>query len=142
MGRYCYFSNGFEYKFWFGVQESGFDFLLNAGIPLLENFTLTETDVCGLDGCGLEFSFKTNKDVLLGYICGKWSRMEFVVPDFTKFDTNEDGVGKLYDELFEKNEFNHSMGSPEAEEGANFCLACLIYLMGRDGDVVSGRYEV
>jgi len=25
MGRWCYFSNGFEYKFRFGVQDSGFD---------------------------------------------------------------------------------------------------------------------
>ena len=32
MGRYCYFGNGFHYKFWFGVQDSGFGFLNNAGV--------------------------------------------------------------------------------------------------------------
>jgi len=32
MGRYCYFGNGFQYKFWVGVQDSGFGFLNNAGV--------------------------------------------------------------------------------------------------------------
>lgn len=32
MGRYCYFDSGFVYKFWFGVQESGFYFLEKDGI--------------------------------------------------------------------------------------------------------------
>ena len=27
MGRWCYFRNGVDYKFWFGIQNSGFDFL-------------------------------------------------------------------------------------------------------------------
>ena len=31
MGRYAYFSNGFEYKFWFAVQDSGFEFLEKVG---------------------------------------------------------------------------------------------------------------
>jgi hypothetical protein len=32
MGRWCWFSNGFDYKFWFGVQASGFDCLAEKGI--------------------------------------------------------------------------------------------------------------
>jgi hypothetical protein len=32
MGRYCYFSNGYEYKFWYAVQDSGFCFLEDEGV--------------------------------------------------------------------------------------------------------------
>ena len=42
MGRYCYFGNGFEYKFWLGTQDSGFEFLNNAGVreSLSKNYDL------------------------------------------------------------------------------------------------------
>jgi hypothetical protein len=32
MGRWCYFNNGFEYKFWFGRQNSGFLFFADKGV--------------------------------------------------------------------------------------------------------------
>jgi hypothetical protein len=42
MGRHCFFGNGFEYKFWVGIQDSGFTFLESAGVKecVLRNYDL------------------------------------------------------------------------------------------------------
>jgi hypothetical protein len=127
MGRYCYFSNGFAYKFWFGIQNSGFDFIRY----YLTDFTLTDE---------LEFSFKFDEEALLEHIRDTWGG-QHTLPIFEKYTSSEKDVDEMYDELFNTNEFNTDMDNKAATHDANFCLACIVYLIGRGGNTVSGTYE-
>lgn len=41
MGRYCYFSNGVEYKFWFAVQDSGFGNIQGVDENARDNYNIS-----------------------------------------------------------------------------------------------------
>ena len=74
MGRYCFFTTGFEYKFAFGVQESS-DILLFGGEAGVEVHTWTQKDI--------PFIAAMVKDVC----------------DFEKYDKNLDGTYELEEDL-------------------------------------------
>lgn len=115
MGRYCYFDSGFEYKFWFGIQDSGFDFLTWCAVDYRPrknddnyDFTIMIDD--------------TYLDVLQTCYPG------YPLPDFMKYDTTTEGTQQLYDDMEKRN--------------ADFCLACIVYHIGMYTDLmIQGVFE-
>jgi hypothetical protein len=120
MGRYCYFSNGFEYKFWFGEQPSGFDFLRRI-------ITLTETEI--EEGI-VEFSLSFEKNKMLTHL----ERYDLELPEFEEYDKSIEGTHVMYESIL-----NNICGGLS---GANFSLACILYHMSLYDTNISGTYEL
>lgn len=125
MGRYCYFSNGFEYKFWFGIQESGFEFLKDAIGGDLGTYA---------GASEISFAFVVYPCKLLEYL-QEYEHLK--IPDWDKYEKTTTGTQMMYDDIIGQIDFSVY----NDVTAANFCLACIIYHMSLYEKCIHGTYE-
>ena len=126
MGRYCFFSNGFEYKFWFGVQESGFEFLQDAIGGDIGTQIHPHNDI--------SFAFVVYSCKLLEHL-QEYEHLK--IPDWDKYEKTTTGTYMMYDDIIKQ--IDHSLDNTVYI--ANFCLACIIYHMSLYEKCISGTFE-
>jgi hypothetical protein len=143
MGRWCYFDNGFAYKFWFAVQDSGFAFLPWCKIeeePMMEGRYNDETDEVDEDDLvetgEVRFVVKLN-DTYLQDLAAKYP--QFKMPEFDKYEKTDEGTSMIIEFI----ECEETTKEEEEENPGNFCLGCILYHMSlsKDTKELSGFYE-
>ncbi len=149
MGRYAYFSTGFEYKFWFAVQPSediwefgGNNTTEETGGSVAEGDCDGDCDCdcdCGHEEAQPEHEWVASED--LDYIisklldCAKENGVK--LPDFDSFEKSVDGTNSMWNTI-ETYEFK------EPKVHAWFFLGCVIYhqLLYTDDGFLSVTYEL
>lgn len=113
MGRYAFFSTGFEYKFWFGIQGSA-QIQWFGGYVSLEDWNTDE----------FEHTWEAEDDaaVALGEI--RKLEVEHKIPaiDFEPFEKSLDGTHALRNFLR-----NHIPNTINENTQALYMLGCIIY---------------
>lgn len=126
MGRYAFFSSGFEYKFKFGVQPSEdirsfggrINYELSDGSYLHHEWDQKDCD-----------SIESQLKELLHWFCTD-------TVDFTKYDLNLQGTYALVYDLYKLYETDH-----DPEIISRYILGCLIYHQLLYAEALSVDYE-
>jgi hypothetical protein len=123
MGRYAYFSTGFEYKFAFAIQDSE-DIMLFGGVG---NFMHEEK----------EPYHEWEKERDFEYIARQLKKLDIKEVDFEQYTKNTDGTEALWTELCElyKQDFDKKIV-------AKFILGCLLYHQLMYTETLNVTYEL
>jgi hypothetical protein len=132
MGRYAYFSNGFTYKFWFGIQDSQDILEFYGDVCDDENYDDESYDDEKPGKISWDSSVKNYIKENLDEMKEKNSQL-IDIP-WTSFENSPEGTEKLH-EYFCENDKSQS------KEGAKYMLGCLIYHQLQYDDDLTCEFE-
>lgn len=131
MGRYAFFSTGFEYKFAFGIQCSA-DIRFFSGVV-----TITETDL-KKENYRHAWNQSRDSDTIFNTLKNFWKDPSFPFPDFTEFEPTLKGTHMLNRWFYANIEKLHEYLGDECH---TFKLGCLIYHQLKYEPNLTARYE-
>lgn len=170
MGRRCHFFNGFNYKFWFACQDSGFDFLEEIVGVDEQEYYIVDRDCDDDEFIEWWGDDESNDCVLLSDVVERpgfnHSWLDYFHEAGTyqfEMSVNSDTllqfINEKYSEFqipkFQDYEMNTDGTTKlcnticdqyetivgDTSKQADFCLACVIYHMSLYDDNISGEYH-
>ena len=138
MGRYAYFSTGFDYKFYFGVQASE-DILMFGGWRRLKRVA-ENTDNDYDDDNGY---VRWTREEDLDYIRARLDEIGYPIPDVGTYEKTLDGLQAFHNDLWESlRRQSDEEDNSVLETKAGFVLGCLIYFQLHMEPSVTAEFEM
>jgi hypothetical protein len=134
MGRYAYFSTGFDYKFWFGIQPSQDIFEFYGNVYDESSDDDSEDESCEYDKPGKMVWASSVKNDIKESLDEMKEESQLIDIPWASFEKSLEGTQKVCDYFCENDK-------SQSKEAATYMLGCLIYHQLQYEDELTCEFE-